>query len=150
MKINTIIQTTWFKVTAILFCIAVTAATLSQYAQLIQHLIKIKYNWQFELCMVTGMLFFQYPFIFKQSWQLKLYYYFNMLIVSCIGSVLLFPLLILNHYYFLSDTFNVTYFFTVVLVMFFNHKKRVATLKLPVFISYTWVLYRLIILIFIL
>ena len=150
MKTNTIIQTSWFKITAILFCIAVTAATLSRYALLIQHLIKIKYNWQFELCMVTGMLFFQYPFIFNQPWQLKLDYYFNMLLVSCIGSVLLFPLLILNHYYFISDIFNVIYFLAVVLFMFFNHKRRVAKLKLPIFISYTWVLYRFIILIFIL
>ncbi len=150
MKNNSIIQAMWFKITAILFCIAVTAATLSIYAQLIQHLIKIKYNWQFELCMVTGMLLFQYPFIFKKSWQLKLNYYFNMLIVSLIGSILLFPLLILNYYQHYSDVFNLVYFFAVILFMFFNHKKRVAKLKLPVFISYTWVLYRFIILIFIL
>ena len=143
-------QSTWFKITAILFCMAVTAATLNQYAKLIQQLIKIKYDWQFELCMVLGMLFFQYLFIFKQPWQLQLDYYFNMLLVSCFGSVLLFPLLILNHYYFFGDTLNVIYFFAVVMFMFFNHKKRVAKLKLPVFISYTWVLYRLIILIFIL
>lgn len=150
MKNNSIIQSTWFKITALLFCIAVTATTLSLYAQLIQHLIKIKYNWQFELCMVTGMLLFQYPFIFKQPWQRKLDYYFNMVLVSCIGSILLFPLLILNHYQHYSDLFNLLYFFAVVLFMFFNHKKKVAKLKLPALISYTWVLYRFSILIFIL
>ena len=150
MESRSIIQTTWFKLTAIIFCIAVTAATLNQYAQLIQHLIHIKYSWQFELGMVTGMLFFQYPFIYKETWQSKLNYYFNMLIVSLIGSLLLFPLLILNHYHTYSDTFNLLYFFAVVLFMFFNHKQRVSRLKLPVFISYTWVLYRVIILIFIL
>ena len=150
MKKDNIIQANWFKVTAILFCIAVTSLTLNQYAQLIQHLIKIKYNWQFELCMVTGMLFFQYPFIYKQTRQLKLDYYFNMLLVSFIGSVLLFPLLILNHYQHYSDVFNLVYFFAVVLFMFLNHKRRVNKLKLPRIISYTLVLYRFIILIFIL
>jgi hypothetical protein len=37
-----------------------------------------------------------------------------------------------------------------VLLMFFEHKRRVAKLAMPVFISYTWVLYRVIILLFIL
>lgn len=150
MKKNKIIHAQGFKITTIVICMAVTAITLSQYAQLIQHLIKIKYNWQFESGMITGMLFFQYPFIYKKMWILKLDYYFNMLLVSLIGSVLLFPLLILNFYSNYSDIFNLLYFFTVVLLMFFIHKKRVAVLKLPELISYTWVLYRFIILIIIL
>jgi len=150
MKNKKIIHATGFKVTAILICIAVTALTLHQYAKLIQHLLTIKYDWQFELFMVTGMLFFQYPFIYKRTWPLKLDYYFNMLLVSLMGAVLLFPLLILNRYSNYTDAFNILYFFAVVLVMFFVHKRRVAELNLPVLISYTWVLYRIFILIFIL
>ena len=150
MRNNKIILTDGFKITAIVICMAVTAITLSQYAQLILHLINIKYNWQFESGMITGMLFFQYPFIYKKTWSLKRDYYFNMLLVSLIGSVLLFPLLILNFYSNYSDAFNLSYFFTVVLLMFFIHKRRVAVLKLPLLISYTWVLYRFIILIIIL
>lgn len=131
-------------------CIAITAFTLSRYALLIEHLLAIKYNWVFELCMVIGMLFFQYPFIYKKSWAVKLDYYFNMLLVSAMGSVVLWPLLIANRFYTCGDTVNLIYFFAVVLFMFIEHKRRVAKLSLPVFISYTWVLYRLIILIFIL
>ncbi len=150
VKNNKVIQVAGFKISAIIFCMVVTALTLNQYAQLIQHLITIKYNWRFELCMVTGMLFFQYPFLYKNNWNLKLDYYFNMLLVSLIGSLLLLPLLILNHFSNYSDTFNLLYFFTVVLIMFFDHKRRVTKLNLPSLISYTWVLYRIIILIFIL
>ena len=150
MKNNKIIHAQGVKITIIVVCMVLTAITLSQYAQLIQHLIKIKYNWQFESGMITGMLFFQYPFIYKKNWSLKLDYYFNMLLVSLIGSILLFPILIFNFYSNYSDTFNLSYFFTVVLLMFFIHKKRVAALKLPKLISYTWVLYRVIILIIIL
>ena len=150
MKNNMLIHANWFKVSGIVICIAVTVLTLNQYAQLIQHLIVIKYNWRFELLMVTGMLIFQYPFIYKKEWNLKLDYYFNMLLVSLIGSVLLIPLLILNYYADYSDIFNVVYFFIAVLIMFFEHKRRVAKLNLPLLISYTWVLYRVIILIFIL
>ena len=145
----TIAKTTYFKIAVMLICIAVTAFTLSRYAMLIQHLLKIKYNWQFELLMVLGMLFFQYPFIYKKPKLLKLEYYFNMLLVSLMGSILLWPLLILNQFYNCSDAVNLIYFFTVVLFMFFEHKRRVAKLSMPVFISYTWVLYRFIILIFI-
>ena len=145
----TIAKTTYFKIAVMLVCVAVTAFTLSQYAMLIQHLLKIKYNWQFELLMVLGMLFFQYPFIYKKPKLLKLEYYFNMLLVSLMGSILLWPLLILNQFYHCSDAVNLIYFFIVVLLMFFEHKRRVAKLSMPVFISYTWVLYRFIILIFI-
>lgn len=150
MQRNRIIYTQRFKIAVMAICVAVTAITLNQYAQLIQHLITIDYGWQFELFMITGMLFFQYPFIHRKSQSQKLDYYFNMLLVSLIGSVLLFPLLVLNFYSNYSDTFNLLYFFAVVLIMFFDHKRRVAALKLPVIISYTWVLYRVIILIFIL
>ncbi len=139
-----------FKITVIIFCIAITAFTLNQYARLIQHLFAINYNWQFELCMVAGMLFFQYPFIYKQSKQLKLDYYFNMLLVSLTGSLLLWPLINVNQFYRCGTLFNLLYFFSVVIIMFFDHKRRVAALQLPVFISYTWILYRFIILIFIL
>jgi hypothetical protein len=134
---------------AIVVCIAITTFTLSQYAMLIQHLIKVKYNWQFEWCMVVGMLFFQLPFIYKKSIQLKLDYYFNMLLVSLIGSVLLWPLIIANSFFTCGSWLNIIYFFVVVLLMFFDHKRRVAKLLLPAYISYTWALYRFIILIFI-
>ncbi|GAB2828253.1 hypothetical protein [Ferruginibacter profundus] len=145
-----IVNITYFKIIVMLVCIAVTAFTLSRYALLVQHLLKIHYNWQFELFMVAGMLFFQYPFIYKNNRKLKLAYYFNMLLVSLMGAVLLWPLLIVNHFEYCVDLVNIIYFFAVVWVMFWEHKRIVARLSLPVFISYTWVLYRLIILIFIL
>jgi Ca2+/Na+ antiporter len=145
-----VLKTTYYKIAVSLVSIIVTAFTLSRYALLIQHLLKIQYNWLFELCMVIGMLFFQFPFIYKKSSAVKLDYYFNLLLVSLMGAFLLWPLLILNRFYACNDMTNIIYFFAVVLLMFFEHKRRVAALSLPVFISYTWVLYRLIILIFIL
>ena len=132
-----------------LICIGVTAFTLSQFAKLIQHLLTLKYDWKFELFMVVGQLIFQLPFIYKKSFALKTDYYLNMLLVSLMGSLLLLPLLVLNHFYNISSMVNISYFFGAVVFMFFEHKRRVIKLLLPKFISYTWVLYRLIILIFI-
>jgi hypothetical protein len=150
MENNNIILNTGAKIAVMVICIAITAITLNQYAGLVQHLITSRYGWQFELCMIIGMLFFQYPFLYKKKRSLQLDYYFNMLLVSLMGSVLLFPLLLLNFYSACTDTFNLLYFFAVVLIMFFDHKRRVAALALPVLMSYTWVLYRVLILIFIL
>ena len=138
------------KTVIMLLCIVITAATLNQFAKLIQHLITIKYDWKFELFMVIGQLLFQLPFIFRKTKKQKWDYYYNMLIVSMMGSILLLPLIIFNYFYLLSSTLNISYFFAVVLLMFLEHKRRVKRLSLPVYISYTWVLYRFLILIFIL
>jgi hypothetical protein len=143
-------KTTRVKIFVMLICITITAFTLSQYALLIQYLINITYTWYFELFMVLGMLLFQYPFIHRYSWLVKLNYYYKMLLVSLLGSALLWPLLIMNEVSKIADTFNISYFFTVVVVMFFVHKNIVKKLTLPVYISYTYILYRAIILLFIL
>lgn len=150
MQKTNVILNPVLKIVVVVICMAVTAITLNQYAKLIRHLISISYDWRFEAGMIIGMLFFQYPFIYNKSYNQKLDYYFNMLLVSLIGSVLLFPLLLVNFYSDHNDAINLAYFFIVVLVMFFDHKRRVAALGLPLKISYTWVLYRAVILIFIL
>ena len=114
-----------YKITIMLLCIAITAASLNQFAKLIQHLINIKYDWRFELFMVVGQLVFQFPFIFRKTTEQKWDYYYNMLIVSMMGSILLLPLIVFNHFYLLNSTLNILYFFAVVLFMFFEHKRRV-------------------------
>jgi hypothetical protein len=128
------------RIALMLVCIAFTSFVLSHFALLIRHLLKIDYDWKFELCMVLGQLLFQFPFIFKQTAQKIFLYLYNMLLVSFIGSVLLSPLLVLNYFHPMPDMFNIISFFTVVLVMFVEHKRRVKRLSLPAFISYTWVL----------
>ncbi|MDB5275243.1 MAG: hypothetical protein JWR61_198 [Ferruginibacter sp.] len=150
MQVSKITILPIFKLAAIAFCIAVTAFTLSHFALLIQHLIVIKYNWQFELFMITGMMLFQFPLIYKKPNSLKLDYYFNLLMISFIGAVLLWPLLRINLVYQINDMVNLAYFFAIVLVLFFVHKRVVATLSLPEMLSYTWVFYRFIVLLFIL
>lgn len=143
-------KTIFYKITIFLLCIVITAGTLNQFAKLIQHLISIKYDWRFELFMVVGQLVFQFPFIYKNTAEEKWDYYYNMLIVSMMGSILLLPLIIFNHFYLVSNILNILYFFAIVLFMFFEHKRRVYLLCMPSYISYTWVLYRFLILIFIL
>jgi hypothetical protein len=141
-------ETVRISVVAII-CIATTSFALSRFAFLIQHLLRVHYDWRFEFFMVTGQLLFQLPFLLKYPLVLKLDYFINMLLVSFLGSILLMPLLIINHFTDISDVFNLCYFFGVVAFMFLVHKHRVKVLALPFYISYTWVLYRVIILLFI-
>ena len=142
-------SSTYSKIGIAIFSIGFVAFTLHNYAKLVHHLINIDYSWKFELAMVIGMLLFQLPFIIKKPVQLKFEYYYNMLFVSLFGALFLWPLLLANRHWQMNDAINIAYFFAVVFVMFLEHKKRVAKLKLPKIISYTWVLYRFVILLFI-
>lgn len=137
------------KLSLIFICTVTTVFTLSQYARLIQHLLAVKYNWLFELMMVLGMLLFQLIFILKNNRKILLDYLLKMLLVSFIGSLLLWPLLLINNFYRLSDAYNLIYFFSVVSIMFFIHKNIVTKMKLPFYLSYTYILYRIIVLLFI-
>ncbi|MBS1510162.1 MAG: hypothetical protein JST86_04930 [Bacteroidetes bacterium] len=140
----------YWKWVVMLLCIFITAFTLSRYALLVNHLLRIQYNGLFEVVMVTGMIAFQYLWIRKYKASIQWAYFFRMLMVSLMGSVLLWPLLIFNRYHLQSDKVNLLYFFSVVAIMFIVHKRMVAQMQLPVLLSYTWILYRIIILIFIL
>ncbi len=136
-------------ITVMLLCVGITAYTLSRFALLIQPLLSIQYGWEFELAIVLGQLAFQFPFLYRQHRSVYLLYYYNMLQVSLIGSLLLLPLILINHWYVCGYLINLSYFFAVVAFMFLEHKRRVKKLKLPVYLSYTWALYRMILLYFI-
>jgi hypothetical protein len=142
-------KTVLLKISSIIFCIAITAFTLSKYALLVQHLLRIPYNWLFELLMVLGMIVFQHLFIHKKTFNIKLNYYYKMLFVSLLGSAMLWPLLLINHFIACSDAVNLVYFFAVVATIFFVHKSIVTKMQLPFYLSYTYILYRFIILLFI-
>lgn len=132
-----------------IICTFTTAFTLNLFAKLIQHLLSVKYNWLFELIMIAGILLFQLLFIIKNNKAAIFNYFSKMLFVSLVGSILLWPLLIINKYYNLTDVVNVGYFLLVVVAMFFIHKNIVTKMKLPSYLSYTYILYRFIILLFI-
>jgi len=136
-------------IAVMLISISITAYTLSRFSLLIQSLLAIPYDWKLEAGIVIGQLAFQFPFLLKKKWQEWLEYYFNMLLVSLLGSILLWPIIIVNKYYAASHLVNIIYFFTVVTILFFEHRRRVEKLKLPTYLCYTWVLYRMLLLPFI-
>ncbi len=134
------------RLTFSVFAVFFVSIILGNYASLISHLLHIKYDWVFELCLVVGQMIFQYPFISHKTSEQQFEYYFNLLMVSFFGALMLLPLLILNKYLPLTDTVNVLYFFAVVGIMLFEHMRRVRKIEMPAYLSITWILYRCLIL----
>jgi len=139
-----------YRLLIMLGCILFTAFTLSQFSLLIQSFLRIPYDWKLELSIVTGQMVFQFPFIYRKPLSVKWVYFENMLMVSWIGSLLLVPILLVNHFYPLTIEVNVIYFGVVVSTLFLEHRRRIKKLQLPEYLCYTWILYRLLILPFIL
>ena len=136
-------------IVVMLISIGITAYTLSRFSILIQSLLSIPYDWKIEMAIVTGQIIFQVPFIWKKSTFEIIRYQYNMLLISLLGSILLWPIIAINEWQIQSQTVNLIYFFSVVSIMFLVHVQRVKRLELPTYLCFTWVLYRLIILPFI-
>ena len=136
-------------IVVMLISIGITTYTLSRFSILIQSLLSISYDWKIEMAIVTGQLIFQLPFIWNRTKFEIIRYHYNMLLISLLGSILLWPIIAINAFYVQSHLVNLIYFFTVISIMFVVHMYRVEKLKLPTYLCYTWVLYRFIILPFI-
>jgi hypothetical protein len=74
----------------------------------------------------------------------------NLMTVSLMGSLILTPILILTQFINVSEFIVLGWFGITVFIMFAEHFRRVKVLKLPSYLCFTWVLYRIIALLFIL
>ncbi len=105
---------------------------------------------QQELIITFSQILFQYLFLTKIKTKSFINYIGNLMTVSLMGSLLLILLLALNSIMNLSQKGLLIGFSLTVLFMFFEHRRRVKILALPKYLSYTWVLYRLIVLLILL
>ena len=129
--------------------IIVTTLVLARFSDFVEHLLTIDYDWKFELLMVIGQVIFQCAFILKKGFSMMLEYASKLLLISLFGALMLLPLIALNSAYPQYDLVNLSWFFSVVTIMFFLHKSFINKMKLPWYLSYTWVLYRCLVLILI-
>jgi hypothetical protein len=97
-----------------------------------------------------GQLVFQGLLIYKLDKKTIINYFGNLMTISLMGSLMLLPLLIINWMFQISETIFLIGFGITVLIMFIEHFRRIKLLKLPSFLSYTWVVYRVLILLTIL
>jgi hypothetical protein len=103
-----------------------------------------------EAVLAFGQIIFQSLFLLKFDKKTIINYAGNLMTVSLMGSLILMPILLLNQCMNLSEVLILGWFGITVFIMFAEHFRRIKVLKLPFYLSYTWVLYRIIALVFIL
>ncbi len=143
MKTKKHIQTLFY----IILCGVFTSTVLLYYSFLLHDLVPASnYGREYTICF--GQILFQGSllFLFKNNKYQILEYIKNMMTVSLLGGFLLLPAFIISYWFSLPSLFYMAYFFCVVLIMFINHKFRITKINAPQWLTYTWVLYRVIVL----
>ncbi len=132
----------------IIFATIITTLILFKFSNSITVLPKSTIQREFVLAF--GQIIFQSLFLMKLNTKKIINYIGNLMTVSLMGSLILIPILIINSFVNLSQFVLLTGFGLIVLLMFLEHSRRVKLLELPFYLSYTWVLYRIIALLIIL
>jgi len=99
---------------------------------------------QRELLLAFGQIVFQGLFFLKIDRKTTINYMGNLLTVSLMGSIILLPILVINSFINVPQFAQLAVFGITVLLMYLEHSRRVKLLELPLYLSYTWVFYRMI------
>lgn len=137
-----------YRIIYIIFALLVTALTLYNYSNLIPNL--PVGNFSRELVIAFGQIVFQSLFLLKTGKKALLNYTGNLMTVSLAGSLLITPILILNQFLSIPEIIILAWFAITVLLMYIEHYRRIKILELPTALCYTWIIYRVIVLIAIL
>ena len=130
------------------FALTVTSFILFGYSNLILNLPKS--NITREIILAFGQIVFQSLFLFRFDKKTILNYAGNLMTVSLMGSLILLPILILSQFINIPAIITLGWFAITVLIMFTEHIRRIKILKLPYYLCYTWILYRILALVLIL
>jgi hypothetical protein len=133
-----------YRLLYILFSVIITMFTLFHFSKTISTLPQGSLTR--EGLITLGQLLFQGMLIYKLDKKTILNYFGNLMTISLMGSLLLIPLLIINSIIQIHETIVLLWFGITVFIMFIEHFRRIKLLKLPSFLSYTWVVYRILIL----
>ena len=98
----------------------------------------------------VGQLVFQGMIIYTLDKKTILNYFGNMMTVSLMGSLMLITLMFINWMIPISEPILTFGFGIIISFMFTEHFRRVKLLELPIYLSYTWAIYSVLILIIIL
>lgn len=124
------------------FALTVTTFILFGYSNLILNFPKSSITR--ELALAFGQIVFQSLFLIKVDKQTILNYAGNLMTVSLMGSLILSPILILSQLVNVPQTIILSWFAATVFIMFLEHSRRIKILKFPFYLTFTWILYRII------
>ncbi|WP_313803541.1 hypothetical protein [Flavobacterium sp.] len=130
------------------FAVIVTTLVLFECSKLLPQLPQSSITREFLLA--SGQIIFQSVFLMQSDSKKRLNYLGNMMTVSLFGSLLLLPIIIASKFITLSSWLVLAWFGITVLLMLKEHLRRIKLLQLPVYLTATWVLYRMLALLIIL
>lgn len=137
-----------YRLLFIALSIGITFYSLRYFSPLIKNLPSLSLTGEFLLAM--GLIVFQSLFFVGKSVKTTINYLGNLMTVSLVGCLGLIQIIVLNAIITLPQFIVLSSFFGIVGVMFFEHKRRLKLLELPSYLSYTWILYRIIVLLILL
>lgn len=127
-----------------------TGLIVNQFSLLLDTKLGLTHQPWREYAICYGQIGWQFLLLTLLRPSKRIDYLGNMSTVSLIGGLLLLPLFALNFYLDLSWLVFAGGFGMVVMFMFWMHLKRCARLGLPLLVSISWIVYRTIVLIWIL
>lgn len=137
-----------YRMVYIIFSLLVTSLILYHYSDLLTPFVPSGTLYR-ELVICGGQIVFQGIMVAYFQKIKVIHYLGNLMTISLGGAILLTPMLIVDTT-FASDLFILFYFLSVAFLMFLEHVRRVKLLELPAVVSFTWVLYRILVLLVIL
>jgi hypothetical protein len=132
----------------IAFALTITTFALFAYSNLIPILPKTSIVR--EVALAFGQIVFQSLFLLKFNKQTIINYAGNLMTVSLMGSLILLPIWIVSQFINIPAIIILGWFALTVFIMFAEHFRRIKILKLPYYLCYTWILYRILALLLIL
>lgn len=137
-----------YRIAYLIFSWLLTSVILSSYGKLMIGILpKAPAYREFIIC--GGQIIFQALVLFLYKKEKIWDYLGNLMTISLAGALLLSTVLTLAKWTNLDTTFCFIWFFAVVSLMFLEHLRRTKLLQLSYLMTFTWVLYRIIVLSFI-
>lgn len=131
-----------YRILYILFAICITTLVLFKCSEMLPYIPKSSITR--EILLASGQIVFQLCFLLKKNWKTKLNYLGNLMTVSLYGCLLLTPILLINLITEVTPLITLIWFTITVLAILLEHIRRITILELPKYLSFTWVLYRII------
>ena len=132
----------------ILFTMILSIYLLNNFVDFFKNFSKLSINTMFIL--FVGQVFIQCILISFKNKKTIVNYLGNLMTIILFGSFLTLPLAMLMNTFNVSQNFILIYFSLVVFFMFIEHYRRIKLLQLPHYLTFSWIFYRILILIYIL
>ncbi len=101
-----------------------------------------------EWLIAIGQLAFQGSIVFFLRKERMVHYFGHLMTIAMMGALLLLPVIIIKNIFTnLPQELYIAYFAIPVIIMLWQHIRRVKILELPSFLTFTWLLYRALLLI---